>query len=145
MKRSDIFPSNYVKCEDLKGKQVTLRIKDVTVEKMGDDEKPVCWFYQREKGLVLNQTNWDIIEGIHGPESDDWLGKSITIYPTKVMFAGKRVDAIRVREMAPTFTPTPAPPAPNGQGKSQQTAPAMTQKEADAGQDDGVEDDDTPF
>src|ERR1700721_2246459 len=104
MRRNDVYPSKHIKCEDLKGKDHTVRIKEVTLEKLGDEEKPVCWFYQREKGLVLNQTNWDIIEDLHGPESDDWTGKSITLYPTRVMFANKRVDAIRTREKDTTHT-----------------------------------------
>ena len=134
MRRSDVYPSNYVKCEDLKGKDVTVRIKDVTVEKLGDDEKPVCWFYQKDKGLVLNQTNWDTIEDLHGPESDDWLGKSIVIYPARVMFAGKKVDAIRVREWDPTQ------PRPNG--TSRRTAEAVQREpvQREPGEDDGVED-----
>ena len=101
MRRDEVFPSNYLKCEDLNRRDLNVTIKDVLVEKMGDDSKPVAYFYRQEKGLVLNQTNWDTIEALYGEESDDWLGKTITLYPAKAEFKGKRVDAIRIRDVIP--------------------------------------------
>lgn len=105
MKISDLFPSKYVKAGDLNGRAVTLTIKELKIEKMGhgaeEERKPVLYFDKATKGLVLNRTNAMIIAGLYGNETDDWRGKRITIYPTKVRAFGAMHDAIRVREEIP--------------------------------------------
>jgi hypothetical protein len=67
--------------------------------------KPVAWFSNATKGMVLNRTNTMIIAGLYGPETDLWAGKRITIYATKVRAFGKLEDAIRVREEVPAAPP----------------------------------------
>jgi hypothetical protein len=69
-------------------------IDDVFKEDIGDGTKPVVHFRDQTKGLVLNATNFGAIANQHGDETDDWRGKAVTLYPTRV---GKRVDAIRIR------------------------------------------------
>jgi hypothetical protein len=106
MRMSDIFPSKYVKAADLNGKTVTLTIKSLAVEDMLNhsnehERKPVLYFERATKGLVLNRTNAMIIVGLYGDESDEWTGKRISIYPTKVRAFGTMQDAIRVREEIP--------------------------------------------
>src|SRR5215831_1096232 len=109
MKREDVFPSRWLKAADLEGKKVRAIIGRLEMQEMGDDgEKPVLFFTRaqneavKNKGLVLNSTNWESIELMHGPESDDWLGKEITLYATKVPFRGKMTDGIRI-EYQSTF------------------------------------------
>lgn len=106
MRISDVFPSQYVAAADLRGKDVTLEIKSVTLEQMrthGDKmaQKPVLWFQKATKGMVLNSTNARIIAKLYGDETDGWPGKSVTIYPARVKAFGETVDAIRVREVRP--------------------------------------------
>lgn len=105
MKLNILFPSKYVKAADLNGKPVTLTISHLVVEKMGhgaeEEKKPVLYFAKATKGLVLNRTNGMIIGALYGDETDDWKGKRITIYPTKVRAFGSMQDAIRVREEIP--------------------------------------------
>ena len=97
MKMSDAFPSAFLKAADLKGRAVRVTIAGVSVEKIGDDTKPIVHFVGKEKGLVLNKTNSNrIVEATGSDETDDWDGWSVTLYPCKVDFQGKRVDAIRV-------------------------------------------------
>jgi hypothetical protein len=97
MKMSSAFPSNFLKAADLNGKAVRVVIESVSVEKIGDDQKPVLHFAGKDRGLVLNKTNANrIIEAVGSDETDDWEGWSITLYPCKVDYQGKRVDAIRV-------------------------------------------------
>ena len=76
---------------------------------MGDDgkQKPVIYFRGKEKGLVCNATNYDVIADAYGDETDDWAGQPIELYPTKVPFKGQLTDAIRVR--IPQAKPEPAP------------------------------------
>lgn len=115
MKMSDVFPSKYVKASDLNGKTVTLTIKELVVEKIGhgaeEERKPVLYFNRATKGLVLNRTNGMTIAGLYGDESDDWTGKRISIYPTKVRAFGTMQDCIRVREEIP------AQPKPQAQAE----------------------------
>jgi hypothetical protein len=111
MRMSDIFPSKYVKAAALNGRTVTLTIKSLAVEDMLNhsnekERKPVLYFERATKGLVLNRTNGMIIAALYGDESDDWTGKRISIYPTRVKAFGTLQDCIRVREEVPA-TPKP--------------------------------------
>ena len=90
------FPGSYLKAGDLQGRRVTVTMAHVAIEELGGEHKPVLYFEGKERGLVLNKTNANIIAELHGPETDDWAGRKITIYPARVEFQGKIVDAIRV-------------------------------------------------
>jgi hypothetical protein len=113
MKISDVFPSRYVTAADLDGKSFTLTIKSVTLEEMITHDnkmvtKPVLWFAQAAKGMVLNVTNAKILAHLFGDDTDFWPGQRVTIYPTRVKAFGSMQDAIRVREEIP---PQPKPVA----------------------------------
>lgn len=112
MKVSQLFPSKFVKAADLGGRPVTLTIAKLVVEELGHgaekERKPVLYFAKATKGLVLNRTNGMTIAGLYGDESDEWTGKRITIYPTKVRAFGAMQDCIRVREEIPA-EPRPQP------------------------------------
>lgn len=92
------FPSRFLKAADLQGRRVIATINTVSMEDIGDDgQKPVVYFEGKDKGLVLNVTNANMIEEIAGSaETEEWGGVQIVMYPTKVDFSGRRVDAIRV-------------------------------------------------
>jgi hypothetical protein len=93
-----LFPSKYVKASDLGGQPRNARIAGLSMEKMGDGEmKPVINFIGATKGLVLNKTNGSVIKELYGPNTGDWRGKTIQLFPSITEFAGKRVDCIRVR------------------------------------------------
>ncbi len=93
----DMFSSNYLKTSDLKGRRIVLAIDKVSVEDIGKEKKPVLYFVDKEKGMVLNRTNATTIEEIVGTsETRKWHGKKIILYPTRVDFQGRRVDAMRV-------------------------------------------------
>lgn len=109
MKIGTAFPSDYLRAGDLNGKAVRVTIESVTVEKIGDDQKPVLHFVGKDKTLVLNKTNANrIVEATGSDETDDWEGWSIVLYPCKVDYQGKRVDAIRVDDR-PGATKSPTP------------------------------------
>lgn len=116
-----LYPSKYVKAADLNGKDITLTIQKLVVEKMGhgseEERKPVLYFRGATKGLVLNRTNAMIIGALYGDETDDWVGQRITIYPTKVRAFGSMQDAIRVREEIPAV----AKPVAKAQTEAEQT------------------------
>jgi len=62
----------------------------------GGQPKPVLYFHDRQKGMVLNVTNCREIEG-HFGDSENWPGKSIELFSTKVPLKGNIVDGVRVR------------------------------------------------
>ena len=109
------FPSNYLKAADIE-EDTTLTITDVKVEKLGDDERPIVYFEEQDKGLVLNKTNANTIKGMYTSDTDNWLGKKITLFATEVDYAGKQTMAIRVRMRAPKS---------NGNGSSKAAAQPM--------------------
>lgn len=98
-KTSEMFSGSYLKASDIGRSRAGVVIEDVVQEQLGKDEKWVLRFKGKEKGLVLNKTNASILEEVLGSDdTDDWVGKRITLYSTKVEFQGKRVDAIRVSD-----------------------------------------------
>lgn len=111
-KADDLYPSRYLKESDLKGRDITLTIDRVEVTKIGEDKKPVAYFEGKQKGLVLNKTMFNAVAKVTGePDSDDWGGHRITIYPTETEFRGDAVACIRVRlRTAVSSAPAPAPP-----------------------------------
>ena len=92
------FPGKYIKAADLAGKTKIVTITGVEYEKVGEEEKPVLRYEEGDQGLVLNLTNTNTITDIFGSsDSDNWIGGRIELYPAKVQFGAKMVDAIRVR------------------------------------------------
>ena len=97
MQLHDVFPSNYLKAPDLRGRDVTVAIADAKIEKLGDDRKLVIYFQGKGKGLVTNKTNASRIAMLYGDDTDGWIGKEITLYADWVDFQGKTVEAIRIK------------------------------------------------
>ncbi len=100
---SSMYPSRWLSSKDLDGEDKIVTISRIEEEQIGGDDKWVLYFRKTEtdKGLVLNQTNAKSIAKLHGEDSDDWIGKAITLYPTEVQFKNEMVEAIRVRSKAP--------------------------------------------
>lgn len=115
MKVGEAFPGAYLKSSDLQGRRVVVTISEVKNEEVSGDTKPIIYFENKERGLVLNKTNANMIAEILGTdEMDEWHGHRIVLHPAKTEFQGRRVDCIRV-DAAPKGAPTPAPkpvPAP---------------------------------
>lgn len=114
MKISQAFPSKYLKAEDLAGRRVTVTIQSADIETIqgdhGKEEKLVLHFVGKEKGLVCNVTNANMIANILGSdETDDWIEGKIILKEEKVPFQGKLVPAIRV-DAVPGSKPPPPPP-----------------------------------
>ncbi len=100
MRADQLFPSNYFRSADFNGDTV-VTIERITHQDFNGEQKPVL-VLRDSKDLVLNKTNLKIIARIHGNEIDDWSGKQIILYSTKVDFRGEFVPAIRVRDEIPS-------------------------------------------
>jgi hypothetical protein len=101
--RDEIFPSKFLKCEDLKGKPRVVQIEDAPVETLknskGEEQsKIVLYFAGAKKALPLNMTNFDAVVDVTGcGDSKDWHGHWLELYPSKTQMGGKLVDCIRIR------------------------------------------------
>ena len=83
-----LLVGDYIDAVMLKGRKVTRTIK-------GGDSKPleslngkvktrwVIEFEGSDKKFPLNTTNTKCVMQMFGPETDDWAGKRITLYPEK--------------------------------------------------------------
>lgn len=127
-KISDAFPSKYLSAQDLNGRDVTVTISRATIEEIGKgadkDRKIVLSFAGKQKQLVCNKTNAKVIAGLHGDDTDLWIGKAITICPREVEFQGDMVWAIRVSLKAPTSAPAKV--------EAPKPAPAATEEDQDS-------------
>lgn len=99
--------SNWLKAEDLKQQEHTLLIENVSIatikdQKTGQDQQKLeLHFRGAEKMLLLNKTNADAISYAYTPDTDQWIGKHVVLYPTMVSFGNQTVPAIRVRPVLP--------------------------------------------
>jgi hypothetical protein len=104
MRSSEAFPSKYLKSADAKAKQIVTTISHLETEPVGQDkeEKHVLYF-EDQKPLVVNKTNFEAIEEAFG-DSDEWSGHKIKIYCVKTTYQGKSVDGLRVKPIVPKPT-----------------------------------------
>lgn len=101
MRKDDFFPSSYLKAIDLPDDGKDFVIKEVVAEAFNENEqeKPVASFEGETKKLVLNKTNWNtIVQNTGKQDSDDWVGTTVTLYPSLVEFRGDKVLAIRIKD-----------------------------------------------
>lgn len=103
-----MFDSPYLGAWDLQGRDVVVTIRDVVQGELGKagtskkDKAPIVYFEGKEKGMVFNKTNMKTVAAIYGSfKRTEWLGKSITLFPTTTSKGGEIVDCIRVRPNAP--------------------------------------------
>ena len=104
MNVAEMHPSKFLTAADLKGQSHKVTIDRLEHCEVGQEKqlKWVLFFVSKDKGLVMNVTNTNFVAVAHGQETDDWHGKEIILYPTKVAFGNKAVDAIRVKVEAET-------------------------------------------
>jgi len=95
---SKAYQSRYLKSSDLDG-EVTRTIATVGMRLFRNDEapKPVVKFTEG-RPMVLNQVNARRIMAAYGTDTEDWVGKQITIYVDHdVTFGNDVVAGLRVR------------------------------------------------
>jgi hypothetical protein len=111
MNIAQAFPSKWIKPHDLNDKDVDVTIESFDHEET-KDERGIQYFLTLKefpkKQWGLNKTNSSAIAKLHGVDTDQWIGKRITLYATEVEAFGEQTMGIRVRLRAPS-------PAGNGQ------------------------------
>ncbi|MBN2548826.1 MAG: hypothetical protein JXB15_06700 [Anaerolineales bacterium] len=102
MKVKDMFPSKFVKGDDLKGPTV-VTIARVVAEEMykpgvGQVTGYVLYTQEGKKGIVLSRVlAGQIAQALKTEETEEWSGKRITLYPHPLTVAGVPRVAIRAR------------------------------------------------
>ncbi len=99
MSVKDLYQSkgDWLKADDLKKKAIRVIISDAKIEKVGEDDRIVLSFKDKEKKLVLNKTNADVVADVYGDEELAWIDHEIIMYPTVCEYKGDSVACIRVR------------------------------------------------
>ena len=109
---NNAFPSKYIKSSEVPEEGLTLVIDRVEIEDVDGKgaHKPVIYFRKAKKGLALNVTNAKKITAILGTaDSDEWIGRPITLYQSETEYQGDTVACIRVRSAKNGATPKAAP------------------------------------
>jgi hypothetical protein len=133
MKWSDFSNSPYLAATDFEGdEEKTVIIKDIRSELIGRarENKPVAYFREPVKPLVLNVTNRKKIMGACGGGDDPArsIGAQVVLYVVETEFSGEPMLGIRVRSVvAPGQKDEPpapkSPPAefvPNARQRAKQ-------------------------
>ena len=106
MKIGQMFSGNYLKASDI-DELMVVTIEGVDAVTMRDNTgtevtKPLIHLVNMELGLVLNKTNAKLVcKALGSDDTDDWIGRKITLYVADVEFRGDVVPAIRVKAKAP--------------------------------------------
>lgn len=100
MKFSDAMPSKYLKGTDVKnGLKLTIRTYQMEEVGMGQDKKskPVLYFREEKKGLVLTKATGLAITDMYGEEMDSWVGQKIVLFTAPKEIFGEIKPVIHVR------------------------------------------------
>lgn len=96
-----LFPSKYLKAADATP-PITLTVSRIIQEKMknadGEEEvKPVIYFLEHEKGMVLNRTNAGTLTALFGAETDKWINQRVVLGTEIVTAFGQSKPALRFK------------------------------------------------
>lgn len=94
----DEFPSKYLKASDVEDEHPTVTISRITREEVGQtkDMRPIVYFDEFDKGVVLNKTNATNVSKLYGSDTDNWIGKTVILGTAMVDFQGESKPAIRI-------------------------------------------------
>lgn len=108
-----LYPGNFLATEDLQGRDVTLHISRLVHEELaterGKERKWVLYFAELEekhrkdpatpnRRLVLNKTCVKALAKLYGGETNDWISKPVTLFPTTCdAFGKKNTPCIRIK------------------------------------------------
>jgi hypothetical protein len=92
-----MFPSNFLQASDFSNGERTLIIAQFEQKDVGGQRRNLLKFRGTNKCLILNKTNARAIAKAYGPDSQNWIGKAVTLFQAQVDFRGDLVPAIRVK------------------------------------------------
>jgi hypothetical protein len=107
MRKNDAFPSKYLKSADAKAKPIFATISHMEMEPVGqgvDQKKKPVLYLKEHKPMVLNATNWEVLEGAFG-DSDNWPDHRIKIKCERTQYQGKPAEGLRIEPIVPKPAP----------------------------------------
>jgi len=116
----DAFDARFLRFRELKGKPRTVLITQArwlkSSNKSETKKQPLLTLQEFEKPWAINVTNCETIAQLYGnKDPKSWVGKRVTLYPTKTRFGSEVVDCMRVKDTIPAdpqekrTAPAPAP------------------------------------
>lgn len=98
MVNADEYYGEFLKAADIQT-EIEVTIKSVEPELIDGVDKLVIGFHEMKKSLVVNKTNKDRIKELLGSgETDDWVGKLVTLTTELVQYKGEEVPALRIKK-----------------------------------------------
>ncbi len=101
--------SKWLSWSDLDGEPRELTVKSVDVgdSPFGTGPRPEVTFIETEKIWGVPPANLYTVLQLLGDEGDDWIGKKLTLFPTKCLPPNETKDCIRVYNQADPATIPP--------------------------------------
>ena len=95
-KTSHFFPSKYLNSDDVP-EPIEVTVRHVAEETVGEQRKPVCYFEELSKGLVVNKTNFLMLAQIaKNEDSDNWGGVRAVLTVELVNYKGTVTQGLRL-------------------------------------------------
>jgi hypothetical protein len=100
MKAIELCPPKHLDAAMLGGKDCVVTIKSVAFTEVGEgkEKKGALVFNEFEQPMVINRTNIKRLIKKLGGDTDTWIAKQVTLYPSECDYKGETVSCIRVRE-----------------------------------------------
>jgi len=99
------YPSRFLKGEEIEGQELHVKIKDVKKEQYfcqktnKKEQTLVVYFEGASKGVALGkQRAYDLKEATGSDDTDDWKGKTVTLYTEKKNAFGRINDVVRFKK-----------------------------------------------
>jgi hypothetical protein len=95
------FISKYLRAKEFENKPD--RVVTISAAEQGEvgeekDEKLLIYFNELDRPLVGNPTNVSMLIELFGDETNDWIGKKVTLYhDPNVFFGTERKGGLRVK------------------------------------------------
>lgn len=100
MKVSEVFPSYFLSGDEIIGKNVAVKIKEVKTEMIKvrpdkpEEEVISIYFEDKKRGVRLNKTRAKEIARVHGDDMDQWTGKEVLMYTEREKAFGELYNVI---------------------------------------------------
>ena len=122
---------HYLKGEHLNGRKVIATIAEIVIEETHaqagrTEEKPVCYFRESKKGLILSPTNMRALRAMFGDDVAACIGKRVQLEAIPLRVAGRDTLPVRINP-APQTATTPSdarPQQPTAAAAPTETTPA---------------------
>lgn len=111
MDMNEFLGGQWLSKTDVDARGEDLTIAAVTKETVGQEleTKPCLSFRGNTKPMTLNKTNVRILIALFGPDSRDWVGRTINVYNDVTVVFNGSVGGLRIRPSQQDPAPAPRP------------------------------------